>query len=337
MLRALDRLGVSTRVLCLTRGESFENEITSLGVPLEWIGESHLRLTRLYRLVRALRQEPPDILQSVHFYTNLYAVVAGRIAGIRAIGAIRNDLTSELRANGFWGRWQFRLPKHLIANSELAQQRAIDRGFSPDRIYFLRNAVGTEWLNGQGWSRDGKKIRILFAGRLVEQKRPHLFLRAVSRAIAQSPVGHVSAIVAGDGPMRCELESLAEDLGLNTGEVDFIGSQEHMASVYREADLLVMTSEHEGTPNVLLEAMASGLPVVATRVGGIPEIIDDYRGLLVDPEDEDGLVAAILKLIGDPRLRLEFRRRGLEYVDHLHSLDALGSQLGTLYQEVLSK
>ncbi|MCM3874271.1 MAG: glycosyltransferase [Pyrinomonadaceae bacterium] len=335
MLRALDRLGVSTRVLCLTRGEPFETEITSLGVPVEWIGKSHLRSTRLYRLVRALRQQPPDILQSVHFFTNLYAAVAGRIAGIRAIGAIRNDLTSELIANGIWGRWQLLLPKHLITNSELAQQRAIDRGFSSEQISFLRNAVDTNWLKGNGSSRDGKKIKVLFVGRLEEQKRPHLFLRAVSRAIAQSPVGHVTAIVAGDGPMRRDLESHAKSLGL-TGQVDFIGSQGDMASVYKEADLLVMTSKHEGTPNVLLEAMASGLPVVATRVGGIPEIIEDSRGLLVEPEDENGLVAAILKLIGDRNLRLEFRQRGLEYVDHVHSLDALGRQLMCLYQEILS-
>jgi glycosyltransferase involved in cell wall biosynthesis len=137
--------------------------------------------------------------------------------------------------------------------------------------------------------------------------------------------------------MRSDLESLAKSLGLHTGQVEFLGSRRDMAPVYREADLLVMTSKHEGTPNVLLEAMASGLPIVATRVGGTPEIINDRRGLLVHPDDEDGLVAAILRLISDSSLRLEFRRRGLEYVDHVHSLAALGQQLVSLYQKILSR
>jgi len=104
MLRALGSAGASTRVLCLTDGEPFQREIEALGVGVEWVGPSGSRAARLYRIIQALRRRPADILQSVHFYTNLYATVAARVVGICDIGAIRNDLSSEeLKENGLAG------------------------------------------------------------------------------------------------------------------------------------------------------------------------------------------------------------------------------------------
>jgi glycosyltransferase involved in cell wall biosynthesis len=336
MLRSLKMIGVSTRVLCLTKGEPFESAIEALGVSIEWIGKSPLRPIRLNQLVRALRQQHTDILQSVHFYTNLYVAVASRIMGIPELGAIRNDLLSELKGNGLWGRRQLQFPRHLIANSKLARDRAIALGLSADRVDFVRNAVDTTWLQPNGRFAKAKRINILFVGRLVEEKRPDLFLKVAAKAIHRCPGQSIKITIAGDGPMRAYLESLAVELLLGE-QIEFVGDKADMACVYRQADLLVVTSRYEGTPNVLLEAMASSLPVIATRVGGIPELLVNDRGILTEPDDEDGVLTAIIALVNDSNLRRELGRRGREYVTQVHSIRGLGEQLVRIYQKIVSQ
>ena len=338
MLRALGWAGVTTRVLCLTEGEPFEHDIRELGVPVEYVGASHSRPTRLYRIIQALRRKPTDILQSVHFYTNLYATVAARAVGICDIGAIRNDLSSEeLKENGIAGRRHLTFPRHLIANSVLARQRAISYGISPDRIDFVRNAVDPKWLHGNGHTNGQQTLRILFVGRLTKQKRPDEFVRVVSRVSRQLPNKFLKARIVGVGPMRPQLEALAGELGLGPDRLEFLDERDDMDHIYREADLMVMTSEWEGTPNALLEAMACGVPVVATRVGGIPEILSTGRGFLTEPHDEDGMTAAVMRLIADPAMRRDFGQHGREYIAQVHSLDALQTQLMGTYKKVLSR
>src|SRR5213593_4389041 len=96
MVKALVETGARPRVLCLTRGEFWEERITSLGVPVTWVGERPSRLARTRAIVAELKRERPDILQSQHFYTNLYVVAAARVLGVREIGAIRCNAAWEV-------------------------------------------------------------------------------------------------------------------------------------------------------------------------------------------------------------------------------------------------
>lgn len=338
MLRALGQVGVTTRVLCLTKGESFEQEIRSLGVPVEWIGDTAFRPRRLLNLVKALKRHPVDILQSAHFYTNLYGAVAGRITRTRDIGAVRSNLQHEFRANGLMGRWQLGLPRHLIVNSELARQRAIARDVRPDRIDLVKNAVDLQGLRRKTPCNEcDSTIRILFAGRLVKEKRPDIFLQVVNEVINKLQPRPVRAIIAGDGPLMSELESLATSLGMDRERLEFLGECSEMGAVYQRADMLVMTSEHEGTPNVLLEAMACGLPVISTSVGGVPDILAEGRGLLVASGDKEGLKAAVFSLASNASLRAQLGERGFQYVSRSHSLTALGQHLIGIYERILSQ
>jgi glycosyltransferase involved in cell wall biosynthesis len=263
--------------------------------------------------------------------------VAGRALGTPAIGAIRNDLFNELRASGRWGKWQLSLPQHLIANSELARQRAIDRGILPGRIDFLRNVVELKPIREEDSTCQCATIRISFVGRLVPQKRPDLFLRVAAKVIRLVPERNLKFTIAGDGPMRPRLETQAKELSLSAEQLVFLGTQTDMDRVYRDTDILVMTSDNEGTPNALLEAMASSIPSIATRVGGIPAILANGRGLLADPDNEDELVAAVIRLINDHDLQRQIGRLGREYVVESHSLNALGQQLTSIYHSVLSR
>ena len=106
-----------------------------------------------------------------------------------------------------------------------------------------------------------------------------------------------------------------------------------MVAVYQQAAICVLTSDHEGTPNVLLEAMASGLPVVAAKVGGVPEIVrHEQTGFVFDPDDLDGFVTAMRQLVTQAALRMEIGRRARIYVEKNHSLHHLPSQLRELYR-----
>jgi glycosyltransferase involved in cell wall biosynthesis len=348
MLRALIGAGVQTRVLCLTKGESFEKDIRALDVSVEYVSSaSGSRAHKLVRIIRSLRHERADVLHSVHFYTNLYAATAGRFTGTREIGAIRSNLYSELSANGAMGRFHLRTPRHLIANSEFARDRAISAGIKPENIDVLPNVVEVEKTstgltselddsNGQDPKSNGK-VRLLFVGRLTNEKRADRFLRVVSRVKREAPNYRVTAAIAGNGPLRPELEAMADSLGLENGALKFLGEREDMNAVYKKTDLLMLTSDYEGTPNAILEAMSNGLPIVATRVGGVPDILHKDRGMLVDPDDEDGFTTAALRLVTDPALRTKLGNAGREYVSRFHSPETLGNRLLTIYRKALYK
>jgi len=108
------------------------------------------------------------------------------------------------------------------------------------------------------------------------------------------------------------------------------------APLYRKADVFVLTSDHEGTPNVILEAMACGLPVVATAVGGVPDLVQDgVTGFLCAPRDTAGIVAALARLAGDPVLRREMGERARVHVERCHARDRLPDLLESLYRTAL--
>ena len=335
MLQALKAERIEARVLCLTKGEAFENEIRELGVDVDWIGSSSKQFVRLARIVQNVGKRPVDILQSVHFYTNFYAAVAGRILGVRSIGAIRNDLTSEIAANGMFGKWHLKLPLHLIANSQLAVDRAIAKGIVPADIDLVRNVVTEKNSDPNIRSTDTNSVRILFAGRLVPQKRPELFIEMASQLREKLPGVNLEFVIAGDGRLRAELEQLARKHSLENNGLKFVGEVSEMSELYLSSDILVLTSDHEGTPNVILEAMAYGLPVVATKVGGVPGILNDRCGILVEPKNSEELVAAVSKLTNNKELRVNMGKQGKEYVGKNHSISYLKNRLKCIYSELI--
>lgn len=133
---------------------------------------------------------------------------------------------------------------------------------------------------------------LLFVGALLPVKNPDLLIRAYARVAPETPL---RLDIAGEGPMRAELEALSRSLGV-ADRVRFLGRLAHseVGSAMRRAHALVLPSRHEGMPIVVIEALASGTPVVASAVGGIPELVrDDGLGLLVEPDDENALVGAM--------------------------------------------
>jgi glycosyltransferase involved in cell wall biosynthesis len=166
-------------------------------------------------------------------------------------------------------------------------------GVAADRVRVLRNGVDLEQFRPRARERQrGSGPTLLSVGHLVGSKGHDLVVRALARLPAYR------LIIAGDGPERSRYEGLARQLGV-ADRVTFLGSVPHrdLAEVYSAADALVLASAREGWPNVILEALACGTPVIGSRVGGIPEIITvPESGVLLDETTSEGVVRAVLRL-----------------------------------------
>jgi glycosyltransferase involved in cell wall biosynthesis len=289
--------------------------------------------------LKQVRKHPPLVLQSQHFFANAYVGIVARLLRVKSIGAMRNDGRSEVAGSGASGGWlNLHLPQTLAANSQTAIEYAVSRGVPASRLYFLPNVVDTERFKPANHS-DNAPLILIAVGRLVKQKRLDRFICLISRLRREFNLDAEGWMVGPAGPdqhLKTALETQARDLGLLPERLKFLGGVSDMASVYRRGAVCVLTSDFEGTPNVLLEAMATGLPVVATRVGGVPDIVrHGQTGFLLAPDDLDGLTTALARLAQNLSLRSEMGNRARAYVEDHHSLRHLPGWLGDLYQMAL--
>ncbi|KQW43266.1 MULTISPECIES: glycosyltransferase [unclassified Roseateles] len=169
-----------------------------------------------------------------------------------------------------------------------------------------------------------------FVGRLSPEKGPDVFVRMVQRLPPD-----VHGVVIGDGPMRAQLGQLGEALGLQQ-RLHLLGLREDVANLYKELDVVVSSSHSEAMPLALMEAMASGLPVVATRVGGVPALIEQGRsGWLVAPGDFDDMAGRCAALVADPALRRRMGECGRQRAEARFDLADSVAAVGRLMQRLV--
>jgi glycosyltransferase involved in cell wall biosynthesis len=224
----------------------------------------------------------------------------------------------------------------MTVNSQAGARYALASRIRPTRLYPMPNVMDTDHFKPSSpGPLPNHTLRLLAVGRLSPQKRMDRFLSVVNRLRHASPK-KIQAVLAGEGPLRPALEQQARATGLFPNIVKFLGSVSDVAPLYQQSDICVLTSDYEGLPNVLLEAMASGLPVVSTRVGGVPQIVQEGEtGFMVAPDDEDAMVSAIRLLSENPDLRQAMGRQGRAFVEENHSLAHLPALLRGLYRRAL--
>ena len=336
MLKCLKEAGSEVTLLSLTKSEYWEEPIRELGVPVEWVGQSSSRLARLVYIVKTVSRLKPQVVQSQHFYTNGYAALAARWCGCRAVGALRNDVFSEMRDCGrLMGRLCLALPNRLVANSRAALRNLGALGCRRARVNYLPNVIDLKQFSFEEGRRDGP-FTLLGVGRLVRQKRFDRFL-GVLRLVQEQSVAPVRARIVGDGPLRPELEKAAHRLALRPETVEFCGRVVDMLQVYRAADVLLLTSDHEGSPNVVLEAMACGLPVIATGVGDVPELIqDEVTGFTCEAADEAGMACRAGRLLNNRALARAIGVQARTWVEKSRAVASLPLRLANLYAGLLA-
>jgi glycosyltransferase involved in cell wall biosynthesis len=206
---------------------------------------------------------------------------------------------------------------------------------SEHRLFLLPNVVDTNKFCPEVHT-PGKTCVVLGVGRLVQVKRFDRFLEILAELRGRANPS-VRGTIIGDGPLRGELERRAAALGLTRDAIEFVGKVPDPRLSYRYGDVLLLTSDYEGTPNVVMEAMACGLPVVATNVGGLADLITHGEtGFLYEPGDAANPVTLLERLLGQPRLATAVRRRARDFIEQHHSSNLLPETLVRLYSKVLA-
>jgi len=199
-----------------------------------------------------------------------------------------------------------KVDKFIAISKEIAKE-LVNRGVKRENIIYIPNSVDTEYFTPCSLNTWDFPANILFVGRLTEQKGVDTLFCALKELIGKG-ISHISITLVGDGPLRSRLEKMANDLGI-TEYVRFIGGTNDMVQYYRNSHILVIPSNWEGLPLVLLEGMACGLPIVASDLEGIKEGIEDgINGFLFTPRDSTELAAKITYLLEHPEKAKEMGR-----------------------------
>lgn len=206
----------------------------------------------------------------------------------------------------------------------------LEAGFAKERLHLLPNAVDLVRFAYKG-TRDHSSLRAVFVGRHVPVKGLDVLLESWERVSLQSPDAHLT--LAGDGPERERLMTLSRQLGIENS-VSFPGLVQDVPALLSSHNLYVQASHQEGLPNAVLEAMANGLPTVATQISGHEDVITHgVTGLLVRPNHADELAAAISHLAENPNLRQEMGATARRFVEQYFSTEAVMQSLLAVYTQ----
>jgi glycosyltransferase involved in cell wall biosynthesis len=288
-------------------------EVEALGVPVHEFGTGRRVLSPrtvgdLSRAAAFLRRERVDVLSCMLGLTTLVGPFVGRAAGVPVIVNNQRNLSYWLRGRAresVYGFVSRRVVDAVMVNSAAAARELSGRFRVPESkienigvgtdLERIARATPAEELKRELGLGESKVVGVV--AKLSPVKGHGHFLEAA--ALISKAHGDVRFLIVGDGSERTRLEREAGELGLS-GKVHFIGVRDDVPAVLKLMDVLVLSSLSEGSPNVVLEGMAAGVPVVAMRVGGVPEVVEDgVSGFLVDTGDAPGLSNAVLRLLND--------------------------------------
>ena len=289
-----------------------------------------------------IKRVRPDILVGFMFHGIMTARIVGRLTGVPAIvSSIRSERDGPFREKAIRATDRFTDAVTIMSN-HLASQLADRRIASRSHTFVIPNAVEVERFDTDICrSRTRKHLGVtdnrflwLAAGRLTPAKDYPNLIRAFS-ALAQRR-RDTQLVIAGEGPLRDDLSRQINDLGLSD-RARLLGLRDDMPDLYRASDALVLSSAWEGMPNVVLEAMASATPVVATAVGAVPELVTDGEsGFVVPPRDHIALADAMERMMDIPQdARQAFGEAGYDRVRSEFSLDRVIDKWEDLFNRLL--
>lgn len=324
-------------VVCNRPGRAYR-EIASLPSVQAFCVPTSSRIKRFFGILAITRRVRPDI---VHNHTSWYGLFAGTIVGAKRIETVHNTYHWLTPSQKFLYGLYCLLADRVIAVSQVVRDYTLKEFpfFHPGKFRVVHNGVDPELFQqrkrGEGSLRaDPSDSPVIgFIGRLTEQKGVAYLLDAA--AVLQSRNIRFRLVIVGDGDLRNQLETQAQSLCLE--DVSFLGYQRNIADILNTFDIFVLPSLWEGFPVSLVEAMASGLPIVATRVGGTGEaVLDGITGCLVEPSDAESLANSIAELLADPERRKQMRFAAQQRVREHFSASTMVKNTEDIYNEILS-
>ena len=338
---------ITTTVLCFRDGLSsaaFIAKLGDAGVSARMLDHANPRFLAMIRdIADALRKERADLLVCHGYKADVLGWFAARRAGVPAVSVSRGwtGHTWKVRLNEALDRRMLRYMRRVVCVSEGQAAKVRRSGVSEKRVRVIHNAINAGRFQGDSAGRSA--LRALFPvppesvivaiGRLSPEKGFDHFIEAARLVASRHPTA--GFVLLGDGPERVRLEECIRAAQLGDRFV-LTGFRSDVDSLLQGADILAQSSHTEGLPNVVLEACAAGVAVVATDVGGTAEVIrNGVNGFLVAPGKPELLASRLIELIDAPVRRAEMGRLGRQIVAEEFSFTRQSAEYRALFQEVL--
>ena len=322
--RDLERQGIEVHCLKMENKEGFIGWLTTIG--------------SLIRLIPYLRKLQPTIVHSFLFRANIVARIASYITSIPIVISSIRVMGGEKNYFHYLERMTSFMVDHYITVSESVKDYLVRKSRIPlEKVSVIYNGVNIKEHNSLKMPNQrviGAEDKVVITvGRLHTQKGHSYLLQAIAKV--QKEISKVKVLVIGEGEEENNLKNLAKSLDL-TDKIIFAGLRVDVEEILPEADLFVLPSLWEGMPNALLEAMALGIPVVATDVGGIPEVvIHEETGILIPPKDSDALASAMIDLLQNNFKAQKMGEAGRDRVEKHFSLARTIEKTECLYKKLL--
>lgn len=332
-------------VVCIDRPGPIGAEVEKTGVPFKSLGlqPGLMRPLDVLRLQHSIHDAAPTIVHTFLLTASLYGRFASMLARVPVvIGSEVNIYERKQPLHRFAERWLMQHTDAVVASAGSVRDFYIDQiGADADKVVVIYNAVDWSQLNATitraelraslGIPMDAPAAGII--ARLTEQKAHAVLLDAL---VSRPELASLHVIAVGDGDLRDQLKSRTEQLGLSP-RVHFVGARRDLGNILGAVDMFVMPSLWEGLPLSLVLAMGGALPVVASRVAGIPEVVEDgVSGLLVEPGNVAQLADAMTRLVMDDQRRVQLGRQAQAFVRPRFGVDGYIAETTALYQRLLT-
>ncbi len=331
LLKNLDRTLFSPELWVLRGGDGLVPLARETGVDITWLSQaSEVGPKAIFSLlVRLIRQRPP-LLYTLTVVPNIWGRIFGKITGLPAIVSGYRALRPKQ-----YERWLWPISRRIICNAQALKKTMIQNlGVKPERIAVIPNGVDTSCFHPNP-KRRSPEPTVLYIGRLVNDKDPMTLLEAFSLVVEKLPKARLDMV--GDGGLKDKAEAFIRSRSLE-GRVVLHPGQADVRPFMEKAWVFTLASAREGSPNVVLEAMAAGLPVAATRVGGVPELVTDRQtGLLTEPGDPQSLAQAMLALLENESKREAMGRQARKRIQSFHSPEKMARETEAVLLDAVEK
>jgi glycosyltransferase involved in cell wall biosynthesis/peptidoglycan/xylan/chitin deacetylase (PgdA/CDA1 family) len=334
LLTRLDRRRFRVHPVCFHPDGLWFKRVANLGDPVALFPIHGFRRLGTARQLLAFaswcRTNQIELLQTCELYSNIFGLAGGTLASVPLRIASRRGFVEPPGLQRLQ-RASYSQAQYVVANSNAAADQLRAEEIPEEKIVVIPNGIDLNSFPPRDYSRPPRCIAMVAC--LREEKRIDVLMSAIPAVLTRYPDARL--LICGDGPCRGALVAQARELKI-LDKVQFLGHRDDVANVLAEADLFVLPSRTEAFPNSVMEAMAAGLPVVASDVGGIPELVEDTQtGHLVPPGDSTALAQSLIGLIERPERIEELGRAARRRVEQTYSFGRMVSQFETLYETQL--
>ncbi len=345
LLKHLDRKNYHISICSLNNEGELRKDFENLGAKVKVLGRKHrFDISIIPKLIQFCKREKFDIVQNILFYADVVGTLSAKLAGV--LGVISWETISHENESyepvhrQIAYRFGMKFVDRIVAVSEDVRQSIVKlRNINPGKIITIHYGVNlTKYNNAKrnaavDFPCNARFPSIAVVARLNEVKGHKYLIEALKKVVEHFP--NLKCLFVGDGNYRKDLEEMVREFGLNNN-VQFLGFCDNIEEILQTSDLFVLPSISEGLPNALLEAMACSVPVVATSVGGIPEVIKDgFNGILVPTRNETALSEKIVKLAKDREYMMKLGKEGRKSVESHYSLQKQIEEFQSVYNELI--